>query len=201
MKTLNKIAIACTAVASLGLVACQSNAQNQQSPQTIKQHGGHHAHHDKRGMKHDKQPRMTEEQRKAFETQVQQACAGKIGQTVNFTVDNKTMQGTCAVKFKPNDKDAKKSLFGDKDKHDKTMKHPKQMTEAERAEHDKKRTAMQQQRQAFNTQVQNACANKVGQTTSITLNGKTIEGTCQVMIQPDKDKQNMKHPRPMPEKK
>ena len=200
MKTLNKILVACTAVASLGLVACQANSQNPQT-QAMKTHGEHHAQHDKRGMKHDKHPRMTEEQRKAFDTQVQQACAGKIGQTVNFTVDNKTMQGTCSVKFKPNDKDAKKSLFGDKDKHDKTMKHPKQMTEAERAEHEKKRTEMQQQRQAFDAQVQKACANKVGQTTSISLNGKTIEGTCQVMIQPEKDKHEMKHPRPMPEKK
>lgn len=201
MKKLSKIAMACTAVASLGLVACQANTQNHQSSQTMKHHGEHHTQHDKRGMKHDKHPRMTEEQRKAFDTQVQQACAGKIGQTVNFNVDNKTMQGTCAVKFKPNDKDAKKSLFGDKDKHDKTMKHPKQMTEAERAEHEKKRTEMQQQRQAFHTQVQNACANKVGQTTSITLNGKTIEGTCHLTIQPEKDKQDMKSPRPMPEKK
>lgn len=198
MKTLNKIVIACTAVASLGLVACQSNTQHYQAP---KHHGEHHTHHDKRGMKHDKQPRMTEEQRKAFDTQVQQVCAGKIGQTVNFTVDNKTMQGTCAVKFKPNDKDTKKSLFGDKDKFNKKMKHPSQMSEAERADHEKKRIEMQQQRQAFDAQVQQACANKVGQTTSISLNGKTLEGTCQVMIQPDKDKHEMKHPRPMPEKK
>lgn len=106
MKQIAKIAMLCTSLVAMGgLVACQSTSStNQKSEHRMMKHGEHH--NAERGYFGKK--RMTEEERAqheqrraAFDAQVKQACAGKEGQTVKLTIDNKTVEGTCEVKFKP----------------------------------------------------------------------------------------------------
>lgn len=203
MNKFAKIAVLCTAVTSLGLVACQSNTPSMHKDgQSMKQKDGF-----KHGEKHDKKHgRMTEEQRKAFDAQVQQVCANNLGKTVSFTVDNKPMQGTCEVRFKPN-LEGKEALFAEKmgekmgEKKEK-MKHPSKMTEAERAEHEKMRAKHEQQRTTMKTQMQQACDGKIGQKVTLTLNGKSVEGTFEMTIKPERqDKPNHQLPPPAPQAK
>lgn len=183
MNKFAKLAVLCTAVTSLGLVACQSNTTAMHKDNQSMKHKEHHQKNGKHGEKHG---RMTEEQRKAFDAQVQQVCANNLGKTVSFNIDNKPMQGTCDVRFKPN-LEGKEALFSEKmgEKKDK-MKHPSKMTEAERAEHEKMRVEHEQQRLAMQTQMQQACVGKVGQKVTLNLNGKAVEGTCEMTIKPER---------------
>lgn len=188
MNTFTKLAVLCTAISSLGLVACQSTTANNMHERGMK-HGEKHGH------QQHKKSRMTKEQLEAMRNQIQQTCQAKIGQTVNLTLaDGKTMQGTCDVKFKPSTKQDKKALFAEKDgdKKQHRIKYPKQMTEAERAEFEKARTERDQQRQNMHKQIQQACEGKIGQTVNFTLNDQTIQGSCHVGFKPlMQDKKSM----------
>lgn len=110
MKQIAKIAMLCTSLVAMGgLVACQSTSSaNQKSEHRMMKHGdqrdegrgGERGHSGKKHMTEEENAQH-EQHRAAFEAQVKQACAGKEGQTVKLTIDNKTVEGTCEVKFKP----------------------------------------------------------------------------------------------------
>lgn len=120
MKLFTKSIILVASLVSMGaLTACQSTtAATEKSPEKRmmdKHHGGEYRghHHGKRDhMKRMNPEKMTAEQRakwdqrqverKARFEQIQKACEGKTtGQTVQLKIGEKTIDGSCEMKFKP----------------------------------------------------------------------------------------------------
>lgn len=122
MKPSIKISLLVLSLTSvMGLTACQSNPNRADQPkmQASKFDHGHHKMHHK-GKKHmhaeryarHGQPRLSPEQREIWQKQreqrvaqrqlIQQACNGKTsGQTIQVKVGDKTIDGTCQLRFKP----------------------------------------------------------------------------------------------------
>jgi len=109
MKSLIKAGLLGTALtAVIGLTACQSSTAPQDKPHHPMMHkDGDRGHHMKRHHRN-----MTPEQRAEWDKrraerqmhyqQLQQACAGKpAGQTVQLKMADKTIEGTCEMRFKP----------------------------------------------------------------------------------------------------
>lgn len=120
MKLITKSIILAASLISMGaLTACQSTTAATEKSSEHRMMGKHHDgeyrghHHGKRDhMKRMNPEKMTPEQRakwdqrqaerKARFDQIQKACEGKTaGQTVQLTVGDKTINGSCEMKFKP----------------------------------------------------------------------------------------------------
>ncbi|MDR2251062.1 hypothetical protein [Acinetobacter sp.] len=107
MKMTAKIALFSAAIVTMGsLAACQSTPQMSNSDHHMMQDGPQDGHH---RMKHRE---FTPEQKAAWEQhraerkarfeQIQKACEGKAnGQTINVQVGDKTLEGTCNLRFEP----------------------------------------------------------------------------------------------------
>lgn len=107
MKMTAKIALFSAAIVTMGsLAACQSNPQTPSSEHHMMQDGPRDGHH---RMKHRE---FTPEQKAAWEQhraerqarfeQIQKACEGKAnGQAVNVQVGDRTLEGTCNLRFEP----------------------------------------------------------------------------------------------------
>jgi len=107
MKMTAKIALFSAAIVTMGsLAACQSTPQTSNSDHHMMQDGPRDGHH---RMKHRE---FTPEQKAAWEQhraerkarfeQIQKACEGKAnGQAVNVQVGDKTLEGTCNLRFEP----------------------------------------------------------------------------------------------------
>lgn len=107
MKMTAKIALFSAAIVTMGsLAACQSTTQPQKPEHRMMHDGPREGHH---RMKHRE---ITPEQKAAWEQhraerqarfeQVQKACDGKAnGQAVNVQVGDKTLEGTCNLRFEP----------------------------------------------------------------------------------------------------
>lgn len=107
MKMTAKIALFSAAIVTMGsLAACQSTTQPEKPEHAMMQNGEHDGHH---RMKHRE---LTPEQKAAWEQrraerqarfeQVQKACDGKAnGQTVSVQFGDKTVEGTCSLRFEP----------------------------------------------------------------------------------------------------
>lgn len=103
MNKMTKIALATASILSAGaLTACQST----QAPKDMKQSQYLHGHY-------QKDRHMTPEQRKQFEKMrterkqvmqdIKKACDGKaVGSAVQIKAGEQTLEGTCAISFKPN---------------------------------------------------------------------------------------------------
>ncbi|EHU3265767.1 hypothetical protein [Acinetobacter baumannii] len=94
MKMTAKIALFSAAIVTMGsLAACQSTTQPPKPEHGMMQDGPRDGHHHR--MKH-------RAERKARFEQIQKACEGKaVGQTVNVQVGDKTLEGTCNLRFEP----------------------------------------------------------------------------------------------------
>ncbi len=190
MNKISKLALVCATVLSMGsLVACQSGSNLDKTAQDNKHpHGAKHEQHGK----HRGQP-MTEEQkaefekrRAEFEKQAKQACDGKVGQTVKFTLDDKTIEGTCEIGIKrEKPQDAQGAM---PPKADGSMPPPPKDGKFDGKKGDKESKSDREQRRAeMKAKEQQACAGKLGQKVSVSLdNDRTIEGTCEVMFKPNK---------------
>lgn len=142
-----------------------------------KHHHGHdhkheHKHHDGKGHQMSEQQKAEFEQRRAqFYQQATKACDGKLGQSVEFKIDQQSYKGTCELGFKP----AK-------------FEPPKDKTDV-KAEEGKKLKFSREQRNAMDTQVQQACNGKVGKTVTISLdNNVKVDGTCEIRFKHEKPK-------------
>lgn len=146
------------------------------------EHKHEHRHHAK-GHHVDEQKKVEFEQRRAqFYQQATQACDGKLGQSVEFKIDQQTFKGTCELSFKPN----KFELPKDKAQSELPPPPPKGDFKPENGKMFKHRFS-REQRQAMDKQVQQACTGKVGQTVSITLdNNVKVNGTCEVRFKNEK---------------
>lgn len=111
MNKLSKVVMLAATVVTMGsLAACQSTTGPQEPPA---RHMMDDAPQGKHFMKRHKlipEQRAEMQQRRAerqaqFE-QIQQACVGKtVGQAIQVKVGDKTIDGTCQIRFKPNKMD------------------------------------------------------------------------------------------------
>lgn len=177
MNKISKLALVCATVLSMGsLVACQSSsnlnttAQDNQHPYGAK-HGKH------RGQPMTAEQKAEFEKRRAeFEKQAKQACDGKVGQTVKFTLDDKTIEGTCEIGIKREKPQDTQGAMPPKDGKLDGKKGDKQS-----------KSDREQRRAEMKAKEQQACAGKLGQKVSVSLdNDRTLEGTCEVMFKPNK---------------
>lgn len=187
-----KITAVSTALfASLALVGCQSS-QAMQQDQPRHEKSERFGFHKKGEREHGG---LSRAQMQAFD----QACAGKVGQTVNVTAGDKTLTGQCELTFQPekHPKDKKHGyggMMGEKSekmgfygkKGDKDQAEP--MRDEKRAEHEQK----MQQHQQFKATANQACIGKEGQKLTLKFDEKSITGECKVKFK-------FEHPKkPMP---
>ncbi|MFD1438901.1 hypothetical protein [Acinetobacter terrae] len=215
MNSMTKIALVSASVLSIGaLTACQS-------PHSVKDKDGDHARmiHDDRHQKHDH--KMTPEQREQFKQaraerkqvfeQIQKACDNKaVGQSVQIKAGDKTIDGTCSMRFKADRQDMKRmhkemmSMHGEmKDTQMKGGHHPLRgemkamqmqgmpmqsaelLTDAKRAELTKQFDQRLAQHQAHQQAILKACQGQAnGKAVQIKVGTQTINGKCEVRFQP-----------------
>ena len=202
MKAMTKIALVSASVLTMGaLTACQSNP----GPKD-----GADGHPMMRGGEHHKMsPEQREEknqmraERHDFKKQAKTACDHKaVGTAVSFQVGNKTVDGLCAVNFRP-DREAMKALRDThskdadrmKDKANRPDFHVKrgqeltteQKTQIEQYRAERKAQFAQKrvERQAKWDALQSACAGQQnGQKIQAKMGDATIPGTCFVHFKP-----------------
>ncbi|RZG81271.1 hypothetical protein EXE10_13280 [Acinetobacter sp. WCHAc060033] len=199
MKAMTKIALVSASVLAMGaLTACQSNPSPKEG-------------HDGRGMMHgDKHHRMSPEQREQmkqmraerheFKKLAQTACDNKaVGSTVSFKVNEKSVEGTCAINFHP-DRGAMKALrdtdrVKDHDnRHDRhRFKRGQELTAEQKAQFEQQRAERKAQfeqkraeRQAKWDAIQSACNGQTnGKQIQAKIDDKLIAGTCVVHFKPN----------------
>ena len=199
MKAMTKIALVSASVLAMGaLTACQSNPSPKEG-------------HDGRGMMHgDKHHRMSPEQREQmkqmraerheFKKLAQTACDNKaVGSTVSFKVNEKSVEGTCAINFHP-DRGAMKALrdtdrVKDHDnRHDRhRFKRGQELTAEQKAQFEQQRAERKAQfeqkraeRQAKWDAIQSACNGQTnGKQIQAKVDDKLIAGTCVVHFKPN----------------
>ncbi|RZG46349.1 hypothetical protein [Acinetobacter wuhouensis] len=203
MKAMTKITLVSASVLAMGaLTACQSNPSPKEG-------------HDGRGMMHgDKHHRMSPEQREQmkqmraerheFKKLAQTACDNKaVGSTVSFKVNEKSVEGTCAINFHP-DRGAMKALrdtHRDTDRvkdHDNRHDHHhfkrgQELTAEQKAQFEQQRAERKAQfeqkraeRQAKWDAIQSACNGQTnGKQIQAKVDDKLIAGTCVVHFKPN----------------
>lgn len=197
MKSKTKIALVSASILSMGaLTACQST-----NPVSEKDHAKMMKDHHPKGKNLSPEQRealkqQRAERQQAFE-QIKKACDGQaVGQTLQFKVGDKTINGTCTMVFKA-DKKAMKEL---NDSHrpmkgeDRPMrgdirgpmKNHEPLTDAKRAELTQKFDQRLAERQARQQAFAQACQGKTnGQSAQIKLAEKQIDGKCEVRFKPE----------------
>lgn len=207
MPSMTKLALVTTGVLSMGaLTACQSTPTPQDVSPKAHSHQKHHA--DSRGQ------HLTPEQREQFKQaraerqqvmrQIQQACEGKAaGQTVQIKANDKSINGSCQVRFVP-DREAMKNARAQFAKDGKFAKDRKlspeimaqhraesrakraePLTEAQRAEKKKQFEQRIAQHKVHQQALQQACQGKTaGQSVQIKVGEQTLSGQCKVVFQP-----------------
>lgn len=187
MKAMTKIAIVSTGLFSLGaLTACQTTTTPQKDPRSMKGH---------------EQKRMSPEKREAFKqhkaerkqafAQMQKACDGKaVGSAVQVKAGERTIDGTCIIKFKADRKEMKhvrgehRPMRGEVRGLDQKRGEP--LTNAKRAELIKAYDLRLAQRQAQQQAIAQACAGQTdGKIVQIKMGEKSVNGKCEVRFQPN----------------
>lgn len=142
-------------------------------------HGHEHKPHDGKWHQMSEQQKAEFEKRRAqFYEQATKACNGKLGQSVEFKIDQQSYKGTCELGFKPTKFEPPKDKAGELAAPPKADFKP---------EDGKKFKFGREQRNAMDTQVQQACNGKVGKTVTITLdNNVKVDGTCEIRFKQDK---------------
>lgn len=187
MNMLKVTALSTALLASFALVGCQSSQamQNDQPRHEIK---GDKFAHGKKGFRGH--AGISNQQMQAFD----QACAGKVGQTINVTAGDKTLTGQCELAFQPEKHpDGKKSRKFDGEKKefnagkDKRGEKGERMSAEKRAEFEQK----MKQHQQFKASANQACVGKEGQKLTLKFDDKSITGECKVKFKFDHPKKPM----------
>ncbi len=207
MKAMTKIALVSASILSMGaLTACQSNPGAKEGADGHPMmHGGEHH---KMSPEQREQMKQMRAERHEFKKQAKSACDNKaVGSAVSFQVNGKTIDGTCAINFRP-DRDAMKALRDTdraKDKADHTKLHfkrgqeltadQKAQLEQQRAERKAQFEQKRAERQAKWEAIQSACAGQSnGKQIQVKMDDKLIPGTCFVHFKPNARPEMMGHP-------
>lgn len=193
MNKMTKIALATASILSVGaLTACQSTHTPKDADQPQRMHGHKQDHH------------MTPEQREQFKEKraerkqvmqnIKQACDGKtVGSAVQIKVGEQTLDGTCAISFKPNRDEIKRGehrpMRGDRADHGEFrgmhMQRGEPLTDAKRAEMTKQYDQHLAERQARQQAVAKACQGQThGKAVQLKVGTQTVDGKCMVHFQP-----------------
>lgn len=202
MNTLKKLAVITTSLIGAGaLTACQSNT----TPNEVQKSQQFKAEHSQRFSpeKREEMRQLKAERKQVFE-QIRNICEGKkVGTAVEVKAGEKTIPGTCAIRFEADRKDLrqmKSAKQGDAEKQTKEVQKPSRpmpndfshrhpaepLTDARRAElvknYDQRLIQRQVKEQAFAQACQNQTSNKVIQ---LKVGEQTINGQCKVYFQPN----------------
>ena len=194
MNKMTKIALATASVLSVGaLTACQST----QAPKDMEQSQHMHGHY-------QKDRHMTPEQREQFEKMrterkqvmqdIKKACDGKaVGSAVQVKAGEQTLEGTCAISFKPNRAEMKRGehrpMRGDQaDRGEFRGMHVQRgepLTDAKRAELTQQYDQRLAERQARQQAATKACQGQTdGKAVQLKVGTQTVDGKCIVHFQP-----------------
>lgn len=190
MKAISKVAIISASILSIGaLTACQTTPSPQESKSFKK-----HQQHMSPEMAEKRQAYRTE--RKAAIQQAQSACDGKaVGQDVQIKVGDKVINGTCAINFKVDQNEMKQARADQRPMRGEMRgldhKRGEPLTDTQRAELTEKYDQRLANRQAMQEAFIKACQGQTdGKNVQIKLDGKAINGQCQVNFQPKTPKTN-----------
>lgn len=163
MNKMTKIALATASVLSVGaLTACQSTQASKDMEQSQHMHGHY-----------QKDRHMTPEQREQFEKMrterkqdmqdIKKACDGKaVGSAVQVKAGEQTLEGTCAISFKPNRDEMKRAEL--------TQQYDQRLAE----------------RQARQQAATKACQGQTdGKAVQLKVGTQTVDGKCMVHFQPN----------------
>lgn len=195
MNNITKIALVSASLISMGaLTACQSNPGPKDGPgDRPMMHG-----HQKMSPEQREQMKQMHAERHEFMKQAKAACDNKAaGTAVSFQVSGKTVDGTCAINFRP-DRGAMKVLRDadrpkDGDRPNFHFKRGQELTADQKAQLDQFRAERKAQfeqrraeRQAKWEALQTACAGQTnGKKIQAKLDDKLIPGTCFVHFKPN----------------
>ncbi len=198
MKATSKIALITASILSMtALTACQST--NTPKHDHDARMMGHHQHGHQMTPEQRAQMKQMREERKAVHAQIQKACDGKaLGQAVQIKAGEKTLDGSCNMVFKIDRKamnemrDARHDQGRMMHGHHRGERHMQQMTEEQRAQLQQQREQKRAERQAQWETMQKACVGQNnGQAIQVKLGDKTVNGTCVVKFQAQKQTQPM----------
>lgn len=187
MNMFKMTAVTTALLASFTLVGCQTSQAMQQDQPRPEAKGEKFAHGKKGFRGH---AGISNQQMQAFD----QACAGKVGQSINVTAGDKTLTGQCELAFQPEKHpDGKKSrkydgekMGFDAEKGEKGKK-GERMSDEKRAEFEQK----MKQHQHFKATANQACVGKEGQKLTLKFDEKSITGECKVKFKFDHPKKPM----------
>ncbi|SPL71653.1 hypothetical protein [Acinetobacter stercoris] len=178
MNSLTKIALVSASILSMGaLTACQSSSTPKNGPE-----GRHMMGHHKMSPEQREQFKQMRAERHEFMKQAKSACDNKaVGSSVQIKAGDKTVDGTCAINFRP-DRDSMKDIRL-QDKHKgMRFKRGQELTAEQKAQIDQKRA----ERKAKWEAIQSACANQTnGKQIQVKLDDKLINGQCFVHFKPN----------------
>ncbi|WP_130804433.1 hypothetical protein [Acinetobacter ihumii] len=106
MNKISKVAMLTATIITMGsLAACQSTSAPEPRQDRAMMQGDHGKHFKRHKLTPEQRAEMQQHraERKAQFEQIQKACVGKtVGQAIQVKVGDKTIDGTCEVRFKPN---------------------------------------------------------------------------------------------------
>lgn len=195
MNKITKIALATASILSVGaLTACQSTSAPKDMDHAKRMHAGHH----------QKDRHMTAEQREKFKEMraerkqvmqdIKKACDGKaVGTAVQIKAGEQTLDGTCAISFKPNRDEMKRgehrAMRGDRaeggEHRGMHMKRGEALTDAKRAELTQQYAQRLAERQARQEAMVKTCQGQTdGKAVQLKVGTQTVDGKCMVHFQP-----------------
>lgn len=212
MNSMIKIALVGASVLSIGaLTACQSTntVKDKDSDHARMMHDHHQKHDHKMTPEQHEQFQQARAERKQVFEQIQKACDSKaVGQSVQIKAGDKTIDGTCSMRFKADRQDMKRmhkemmGMHGEmkgtqmKDGHHPMrgemkgmqgmrMQHGEPLTDAKRAELTKQFDQRLAQHQAHQQAMLKACQGQSnGKAIQVKMGTHTINGKCEVRFQP-----------------
>lgn len=208
MKAMTKMALVSASVLAMGaLTACQSNPSPKEGYEgRSMMHGEKHHKMSPEQREHMKQMRA---ERHEFKKLAKTACENKVvGSATSFQVNGKTIDGTCAINFRP-DRDAMKALRDTNRTKDQANRHEGQhfkrgqeltveqkvQLEQQRAERKAQFEQKRVERQAKWQALQSACAGQSnGKQIQAKIDDKIIPGTCFVHFKPNARPDMIGHP-------
>lgn len=187
---MTKVALVTASILSVGaLTACQSTSTKDYEHGRM-MHDGKHKNH--MSPEQREQMQQMRAQYKDFRGQAQKACDGKsVGQIVQIKTGDKTVEGTCNLVFKADQKirDEMRQEFqrlgAENSRMHRGGMRMHDMTEEQRIEVQKQFEQKRTERQAQWNTIQKSCEGQTnGKTVQVKVGEKTLGGTCVVKFQP-----------------
>ncbi|MDO5542454.1 MAG: hypothetical protein Q4F77_04000 [Acinetobacter sp.] len=202
MKQMTKIALLGASVLGMGaLTACQTS-NDLTERQQVRMFKQHYAQDGQRfSPEQREQYRAMRAEHRAFRGQIQQACDNKAaGTNLQLKVGDKTLAGTCTMRFQPDRQSFKQHRQYAMQQHQAMRANMPRMpqrgevlTDAQRAEMTKQYDQRLAQHQAHQKAMRAACEGKThGQHVQVKLGEQQLKGQCLVRFQPNQPIQQMR---------